>query len=56
MGGEHDGHALLPELAQPLPDDQAGLGIEAGGRLVEDQQLGLIDETARDQQATLHAA
>jgi hypothetical protein len=34
----------------------AGLRVEAGRRLVEQQQLGLVDERAGDHEAPLHPA
>ena len=34
----------------------AGLRIETGRRLVEQQQLGFVDQRAGDRQAPLHAA
>ena len=43
------GGDLLPEL-------QPALRIEAGGRLVEEQQLGVADQGAGDRQALLLAA
>nr|BFF24014.1 hypothetical protein GCM10025732_19790 [Glycomyces mayteni] len=44
------------ELEEALPDEVAGLGVEAGGGLVEDDQFGVVDEGARDGEAALHAA
>ncbi len=45
-----------PELLEALPDLVAGLGIEAGGRLVEDQQLRLVEQRARQGQPPPQAA
>ena len=44
VGGEHQRHALLLEPEQPVPEQVPGLRVEAGGRLVEQQQLGLVDQ------------
>jgi hypothetical protein len=56
VGGQQDGGALGGEAAQALPDQVAGLGVEAGGGLVEDQQLGLVDQRPGQGEAALHAA
>jgi hypothetical protein len=44
------------EAADLLPHRAAGLGIEPGGRLVEEQHLRSVDEADRHVQAALHAA
>ena len=44
------------QLAQPVPDEMARLRIEAGRRLVEDQELGIVDERPREREAPLHPA
>ena len=44
------------ELAQAVPDEMPRLRVEAGGRLVEDQELGIVDERAREREPPLHAA
>ena len=54
--GEHQRDALLLEPEQPLPHEVAGLRVEAGGRLVEQQQLGLVDQRPGDGEPSLHAA
>jgi hypothetical protein len=48
--------ALLQQLLQALPDQVARLRVEAGGRLVEEQQVGVVHQRARQRQAPLHAA
>ena len=53
---EQDGLALRQELAQAVPDQVPRLRVEARGRLVEDEELGIVDERARERQASLHAA
>ena len=47
---------LLLEAVQPVPDEVARLRVEAGGRLVEQQQVGSLISDAGDGQAPLHAA
>ena len=53
---QEERHALALEPVQAVPDHVAGLRIEAGRRLVEEHDLGLVDERARDRQPALHAA
>ena len=48
--------ALLQQLLQSLPDEVARLRVEAGGRLVEDEQVGVVHQRARQGEAPLHAA
>ncbi len=54
--GQHERDALALELPQPLPHEVARLRVEAGGRLVEKQQVGLVDQGPRDGEPSLHAA
>ena len=56
VGRQHERHAALLEPVQPIPQQVARLRVEAGGRLVEEQELRLVDQAARDRQAPLHAA
>ena len=57
LGGEEDGH---PELGvQPthfVPDVGPAVRIETGGRLVEEEDLGAVDERGREVEPALHAA
>ena len=49
----------MPSRAQPadqLPGAATGLGVEAGGRLVEVDQVGLADDAERQVEAPLLAA
>ena len=50
---EHQRGAALLELVQLVPQQVACLGIEAGGRLVEQQQVGLVDQRSGDAHAPL---
>jgi ABC-2 type transport system ATP-binding protein len=52
--GQHDGHAVAAERLDQLPGGVAGLRVEAGGRLVEEDQLGPADDRERQGQALLH--
>ncbi len=44
LGGEEDGRALVVERRHLLPDRLAADGVEAGRGLVEEEDLGLVDE------------
>ena len=48
--------ATAGDDAWAATEDVTGLRIEPGGRLVEEQQLRLVDERAGDRDASLHAA
>ena len=54
--GEDQGLALRHQLAQAFPDHVARLRIEAGGRLVEDDEIRIVDQGARQREAAFHAA
>jgi hypothetical protein len=56
VGREEDRLALLEQVLQPLPHQVARLRVEAGGRLVEQQQVGVVDERAAEREAPLHSA
>ena len=56
VGGEQDGHAALPQFPERGPDDLADLGIEAGGRLVEEEDLRIGEQRPRDQEPPFHPA
>jgi hypothetical protein len=56
MRGEQQGLALLREFAQALPDQVARLRVEAGGRLVEEDHIGIVYQRTRQRQTALHAA
>ena len=51
---ERDAFALEP--VQPIPQEVASLGVEAGRRLVEQDDVGLVDERAGDREPPAHAA
>ena len=56
MGGEDDGAAGALQVIHEVPEMPASLRIEAGGGLVEEQQLGIADQRAGHGQALLLAA
>ena len=54
---QHAGEALLqPQRLHDAPQLLAGEGVERAERLVEHQQLGLVDQGAAEVGALLHAA
>ena len=53
---EHERDALLLQPVEPLPQHVPGLRVEAGGRLVEQQHLGLVDQRPGDREPALHPA
>lgn len=53
---DDEGDALPLEPEEPVPQDVPRLGVQAGGRLVEQEQLGAVDERPGDRQPSLHAA
>ena len=56
VGGDQHGHALGGELVDLAPELAPRLGVDAGGRLVEQQQLGLGQDAGAERQALLPAA
>ena len=56
MGGEQHRLAQLGQALYHLPGLPAGRGVEAGRRLVQEEQLGVADEGHADVEAPLLAA
>ena len=56
VGRQDERHAALLEPVEAVPEQVAGLRVEAGRRLVEQQQVRLVDQRPGDRQAPLHAA
>src|SRR5581483_8055214 len=56
VGGEEDRLPGGMELGQDLPQRQAALGVEAGGRLVEEQDAGPVEDGPGDHEPLGHAA
>ncbi len=54
--GQDQRDAALLEPEQPVPHHVPGLRVQAGGGLVENQDLRFVDERAGDGQAALQAA
>ncbi len=56
MGSDEDGFALAIEAADQIFEFEAGFWVKARGRLVEDQQRGIVNDGAGDTQALFHSA
>ena len=56
MGDEDDGDTLAVEVLEQGQDLQRGAAVEGTGRLVGEQEAGLVDERAGDGDALLLAA
>ena len=56
VGRDDLGDPLLLQPVEPVPQEVARLGVEPGGGLVEDEDLGVRDERPRDGEPTLHPA
>ena len=56
VGGEEDRLAEVAQARDHAPCLAAGRRVEAGGRLVEEEQLGVADQRDRDVEAALLAA
>ena len=56
MRGEEDGFAAVADAADEVPDGAAGLRVEAGGELVEEDDFRIVDEREGDEEALLLAA
>jgi len=53
---QHHRRAGVPHLADDAPEVTARVRIEAGGRLVEEDQGGSVHERGDDAETLLHAA
>ncbi len=56
VGGEDDGDAFMPERCDGFPHGDAALRVEAGGGLVEEEDLGPVGDGAGDLDALGEAA
>ena len=55
-GGDDDGDALAAQPVENAPEVAPRHRIDAGGRLVEQQDFGRVDERAGEPELLLHAA
>ena len=56
VGRQHDRAAAGVVLADDFPEEQAGLRVEPGRRLIEEEDLGVVHHGARDRETLHHAA
>ena len=57
LGGEEDGHPLVAgEMRDLVPEGGAALDVEAGGRLVEEEDTGPVQQREGQVEPPLHAA
>ena len=56
LGGEEDGGAVVVQRPHLLPDRLAADRVEAGGRLVEEEDPRFVDERGGEVEPALHAA
>ena len=56
MRRQYQRDPALPEAEEPVPDGVASLRVEPGRRLVQQQQVRIVDERARDREPALHSA
>ena len=56
MGGQQDGPAAILQVPDHVPELAARLGVQAGGGLVEEEDLGISDQRDGDGEPLLLAA
>lgn len=56
VGGDQDGFALFPELAQDVHHFDACSGVQAAGRFIQEEEVRVMDEDSGQAQALLHTA
>ena len=56
LRGEEDGRALVAQPAHLVPQRHARRRVQARGRLVEEEHLGLVDQRHREVEPPAHAA
>ena len=56
LGGQQDRHPVAGELGDDLPTGSAGSGVEAGGRLVEEDHRRRADQAESEVEPASHAA
>ena len=52
--GEEHGHTAVTFSLDDLPEFPCAVGVEAGGRLVEDEQVGRADQSHRQRESLAH--
>ena len=56
MGGENSGSAAVPVAKYGLPESLPCRDVEAGGRFVQEHEIGIADEGERDGEDAFLAA
>jgi len=56
VGRQQDRRPLLVEFGDEFPEVVAELDVDAGGRLVQDEQVGLGDQGSSEQESAFHPA
>jgi hypothetical protein len=56
MRGKQERRVLSFQVVQFVPDRPPAVRVQAGGRFVEDKDLGIVHERAREQKPPLHSA
>ena len=56
VGRDDERDAFSLQAVETFPEQVPGLGVEPGGRLVEDQEFRLVDEGSGNGEAAFHAA
>ncbi|MDF3042397.1 MAG: hypothetical protein K0Q71_5103 [Thermomicrobiales bacterium] len=56
VGGEHHGHSLAVQLGEQVQDVVAGLDVDTGGGLVENEEVRLANQRARQEHPLLLSA
>ena len=55
MCGEQNGFSFLTQLCEVLPHTVAQFHVHTGGGFVQNNQLRVVDEGARNHEATFHS-
>ncbi len=55
VGGEKDRSALGPELRDEVEDEPGRHWVETGGRLVQEDHLGFMEQGSHDRELLAHA-
>ena len=56
VGGQDDAHAAVPQFGDQFKHQLAGLRVQAGARLVQEEDLGIADQGRGQGQPLLLAA
>ena len=51
MCGDEDRHAALGQLIDQIPEGATGRGVDSRGGLIQEEQLGLVDQRNAEREA-----